>query len=277
MKSSSTLPFLTLALLSVLLAPFASANDDEAFVDSLKEVAGAFMQKAQTGATAEADYADEFQRLDLIFEAQADNPENAAEALSLKAMIYAEILDESDRAIALLKQIANDYPGTEAAENSQQMIDFFKQQEAAEKMKESLVIGATFPEFSVKDLNGNELTLSDYRGQVVLLDFWATWCAPCIAELPTVMAAYNRFHADGFEIIGISLDQERETLQNFLKQQKMTWPQFFDGKGWGNELSTRYGVQSIPATFLLNKDGKIIASDLRGPALGTAVADALAQ
>lgn len=276
MKSSSRLPFLSLALLVMLLAPFATANDDAELTDTLKEIAGAFMTKARAGAMTEADYADEFQQLDAIFEAQADNPGNAAEVLSLKALIYAEILDDPGRAITLLEQIAGDYPGTEAAENSQAMIDFFRQQEEAARMQKLLVVGATFPDFSVQDLDGNDLTLSDYRGKVVLVDFWATWCMPCISELPTLMAAYNRFHADGFEIIGISLDQDREMLLKFLKQQKMSWPQFYDGEVWGNELALKYGIQSIPSSYLLNREGKIIARQLRGPNLTAAVADALA-
>lgn len=276
MKTPSLFSIVSVALATFLIAPFATASDDD-FMASMKKTAGAFMNKARSGASTEADFADEFQQLDLIFDANVDDPENAAEVLSLKAMIYAEILEDSDRAIALLETIGADYPGTKAAENSKAVIAYFRQQEEAARMQKNLVIGATFPDFTVEDLDGNPLTLSDFRGKVVLLDFWATWCAPCISELPNVMAAYDRFQDDGFEIIGISLDQERETLENFLKQQKMSWPQYFDSNGWGNELAIRYGIQSIPATYLLNKEGKIIASDLRGPALGAAVADALAQ
>lgn len=276
MKTSFSLSLLAFVLATALSAPFASANEDE-FIESMKEMAGAFMAKAQSGATTEADYADEFQQLDQFFDAQADNPDHAAEVLSLKAMIYAEILSDPDRAVTLLETIAADYPGTKAAEGSKDAIAYFKEKEEADRMRKSLVVGATFPDFSVKDLDGNDLTLSDYRGKVVLLDFWATWCAPCISELPNVLAAYSRYHEEGFEIIGISLDEDREALERFLKQMKMPWPQYYDGKGWGNELSRKYGVQSIPATYLLNKDGKIIGSELRGSALGAAVATALGQ
>jgi thiol-disulfide isomerase/thioredoxin len=112
---------------------------------------------------------------------------------------------------------------------------------------------------------------------VVLLDFWATWCGPCVHELPNVIATYQKHHEKGFDIIGISLDEDEKKLQTFREEKKMTWQQFFDGKGWSNKLAVKYGVQSIPATFLLDVEGKIIGSDLRGEDLEQAVEKALAQ
>jgi len=136
--------------------------------------------------------------------------------------------------------------------------------------------GAAFPDFDEKDLAGNPLSIANFKGKVVLVDFWATWCPPCVAELPNVLKAYEEYHPKGFEIIGISLDKDRQKLDSFIKQKQMTWPQYFDGQGWENKLSQKYGVNSIPATYLLDKEGKIIGSNLRGEALDAAVAKALA-
>lgn len=132
-------------------------------------------------------------------------------------------------------------------------------------------------EISFTDLEGNEVDLAKMKGKVVLVDFWATWCGPCIQELPNVQEAYEKYHEKGFEIIGISLDDDRDKLENFLENNDMPWPQYFDGKGWQNEISTKFGINSIPATYLIGKDGKIAATDLRGSALGTAVDELLSQ
>ena len=127
-----------------------------------------------------------------------------------------------------------------------------------------------------RSLEGLENSLNKpIKGEVVLVDFWATWCGPCRAELPSVKAAYQKFHDKGFEIIGISLDDDREKLEAFIQKESMPWPQHFDGQGWQNELGQKFGITGIPATFLIGKDGKIAATDLRGEALGATVAQLL--
>lgn len=132
-----------------------------------------------------------------------------------------------------------------------------------------------FPDFEKTDLDGNPLSISRFRGNVVLLDFWATWCGPCIGEMPNVIRVYDKYHRKGFEIIGISLDTDKDALQSFIKDYGIKWPQYFDGKGWENELARAYEVNSIPATYLLDGEGRLIAENLRGPALEKAVAKAL--
>ncbi len=118
-------------------------------------------------------------------------------------------------------------------------------------------------------VDGREVDLAKLRGKVVLVDFWATWCQPCVNELPNVKKAYEAYHDKGFEIIGISLDQEggRQKLIDFTKSHGMPWPQYFDGRWWKNEISTRYAIQAIPAMFLLDQNGMVVSTNARGERL----------
>jgi peroxiredoxin len=129
------------------------------------------------------------------------------------------------------------------------------------------LIGSQPKAIGLPDTDGKVIDLAAYKGKVVLVDFWATWCGPCIAELPNVIAAYEKHHAQGFEIVGVSLDEDRGKLDAFVKARNMTWRQHFDGKGWQNAAAQAWGIQSIPATFLIGADGKIVATDLRGSQL----------
>lgn len=128
-------------------------------------------------------------------------------------------------------------------------------------------IGKEAPQFIQPDPNGNPLPLSKLRGKVLLVDFWASWCKPCRAENPAVVAAYQKFKSKGFEILGVSLDSEKEPWMKAIATDKLFWPQVSDLKGWENSAAQAYGINSIPASFLLDKEGKIIAKNLRGEAL----------
>jgi thiol-disulfide isomerase/thioredoxin len=112
-------------------------------------------------------------------------------------------------------------------------------------------------------LDGAEVDLAKMRGKVVLIDFWATWCGPCVKEIPNVVEAYEELHPKGFEVIGISLDQDKAKLEAFIKEKGMAWPQYFDGKGWQNEISSRFGIQSIPAMWLVDKKGMLVSTNAR--------------
>ncbi|WP_406701022.1 TlpA disulfide reductase family protein [Singulisphaera sp. Ch08] len=127
------------------------------------------------------------------------------------------------------------------------------------------------PDTSVKDIKGAPLRLADLKGRYVLVDFWATWCAPCIAELPNVQEAYAKYHDSGFEVVGVSLDETKTALLDFVKARNIPWRQVHNGSS-GGDLVEAFGVNSIPATFLIDPEGKIIRLELRGPALEKALA-----
>lgn len=131
-------------------------------------------------------------------------------------------------------------------------------------------IGKQAPEFQVKDLKGEELTLEKYRGQVVLLDFWATWCGPCINELPNVKRTYEEYKDQKFQIIGISLDRSQQPLETFVKKEELGWVHHWDQ---GGKIANQYGVTGIPSMFLLDGEGVIRKTNLRGHALETSVAE----
>ena len=113
-------------------------------------------------------------------------------------------------------------------------------------------------------VDGRTVDLAQLRGKVVLIDFWATWCPPCRAEVPHVVEAYTKLHDKGFEVIGISLDQNKSALEEFTKKYGMTWPQYFDGKGWENVISQKNKVESIPAMWLIDKQGQVVTTNARG-------------
>src|SRR5215213_9705262 len=251
------------AALIVLISPAgASAADAKA---QLQELVEKIKGKLKSGEKTEQALAGELKAFDdLLAEHKSEKTDDVAQILFMKALLYAQVIENQAKASELLKQLETDFPGTAPAKRAPSVIESIAHQAEANKMKANLKTGAPFPGFEEKDLDGKPLSVAGLKGKVVLIDFWATWCGPCVAELPNVLKAYEKYHGQGFEIIGISLDQDKEKLTSFMKEKKMTWPQYFDGKGWQNKLAGKYGVDSIPMTYLVDKEGKIIASELRG-------------
>jgi peroxiredoxin len=168
-----------------------------------------------------------------------------------------------DKARPLLREIAN---GAAPANMKTAAAELLKQLDALGKPVEL--------QFTAVD--GRSVDLAKLKGKVVLIDFWATWCPPCVGEVPDVKKTYDRFHAKGFEIVGISLDKDKDKLTQFVADHKMEWPQFFDGLYWRNKYARQFGIESIPAMWLIDKKGVLRVQDARAD-LGGQVQKLLAE
>jgi len=141
-----------------------------------------------------------------------------------------------------------------------------KVKEIADAMKKTS-IGAVAPDFTMNDPEGKPIQLSSLRGKVVMIDFWASWCGPCRQENPNVVKLYQKYHDKGFEILGVSLDKTKEEWVKAIKADQLSWLHVSDFQFWQNTAARLYSVNEIPQSFLLDKDGKIIAKGLRGDLL----------
>ncbi len=136
-------------------------------------------------------------------------------------------------------------------------------------------IGHSAPEFTLPDISNQPVTLSSFKGKITLIDFWASWCGPCREENSNIVKAYKKFHAKGFDIVGVSLDKDKTQWETAIQRDGLTWIQVSDLKGWRSIIAEQYGIQSIPTNYLLDKEGRILAKGLRGEELENKLSELL--
>ena len=139
----------------------------------------------------------------------------------------------------------------------------------------AVVVGKPAPKFSAKSPEGKLISLDESLGKVTIVDFWASWCAPCRKENPNVVALYNEYHSKGLNIIGVSLDQDAKKWKDAIAKDNLSWIHVSNLKYWDEPIGKQYGISSIPATFILDAKGNIVAKDLRGDALRAKVKELL--
>lgn len=226
----------------------------------------------------------------------AERPE-APEVLGLHGIMFQHYIgvNQPDKAVVHVRRFAEMTPDKAAAPNAWIMVYRIESQREknAEAMSALKTVLSKYPQspeaafakaaleglkrigkplkLKFTALSGKKIDLADYRGKVVLVDFWATWCKPCLTEIPGMIKLYDEKKKEGFEIIGISFDKDKQEMLDYAKKAGMTWPQYFDGKGWDNKLGKTFGIKSIPATFLVDRKGVLRAVGLRGKQLAERV------
>ena len=255
--------------------PAAASQAPTAAYKDLQALIAKIQLKLSQGARLEVHFPDEIKEFDtLLAKYKAQKTDDVAQILFMKAMLYVQVFSEHGKALSMFKQVKTDFPGTRFANGVDPIVAQIEQMEMMKRNEAALVVGSKFPDFEETDIMGKPMSTAKHRGKVVLVDFWATWCGPCLQELPYVLSTYQKYHPKGFEILGVSFDKELPTLENFVKAQNMPWQQFFD-LGASNKLALKYGAMTIPTTYLLDTEGKIIAKGLRGEQLEQAVEAAL--
>jgi peroxiredoxin len=194
---------------------------------------------------------------EVVNKVKAMLPEMGTSLVSLFALNFVNIETDFDTYEALAQRFEKENPNSPHAKSLIGRVARIK----------GVMVGSAAPEITLSDTTGNAVALSSLRGKYVLIDFWASWCGPCRAENPNVVRMYNKFKDKGFTIYSVSLDKTKADWERAIRNDNLPWTHVSDLKFWQSAAAQQYGVQAIPATFLLDKDGKIIAKNLRGQAL----------
>jgi thiol-disulfide isomerase/thioredoxin len=254
---------------------FLLAPTHEAAVKSLKLLVARIHANVQMHKENEADYADIINDFDALLAKYKNKSDDRFNILFEKGQLYLAELGDPIKALQIFEQLKTEYPDTVINGNTDIFLAGLRDDANRKKIRDTFLPGTSFPDFNEKDIQGNPLSISKYKGKVVLVDFWATWCGPCVAELPLVQSAYKKYHDKGFEIVGISLDEDKDALESFVKKKKMPWPQYFEGKRFDGKLPVKYGVDATPTTYLIDREGKIIKRVENPETLDAEIANAL--
>lgn len=182
--------------------------------------------------------------------------------------------------LAVIQRMEKEIPNSSYTKEIRTLYDQYasqaRMQEEAREAAGAIGVGKPAPDLDLKDPDGHNIKLSSLKGKVVLLDFWASWCGPCRMEMPNVVAAYKKYNSKGFTVYSVSLDKDANAWKNAIRALGMEWPNHVsDLKWWQSEAAVKYGINAIPAAFLLDRNGIIVATNVRGEALDQKIAEVL--